>query len=225
MTSDVPDRDAPRRRTAIWLAVGAAALVAVIAVALLFTRGGAGGASPSTDAPDTGAAPGTPVSAAPSATETTPVPRASVPEATATGTPTVVPTQPTSAQTAPLDEKASLETGVAVEVSEIESVRGEARGPGEVAGPAVRVSIEVTNATEDGVQMDLALVNVYYGDDRTPASALSGPGLSPLPPTVGPGASAEGAYVFSVPEDRRDLLTVECSYSAEAPTVIFSGKA
>ena len=51
-------------------------------------------------------------------------------------------------------------------VSKIESVDGEAQGPGEVAGPALRVSIEVENTSGEDVAMDLALTNLYYGKDR-----------------------------------------------------------
>jgi len=65
---------------------------------------------------------------------------------------------------------------------------------------------------------------VYYGKDKTPASTLSGPGLSPLAKPIPAGKSASGSYVFSVPQDERDPLTVEFSYTTDAPTVIFSGK-
>jgi hypothetical protein len=116
-----------------------------------------------------------------------------------------------------------LGNGVSVQVTKIESVKGEAQGPGEIAGPAVRVTVTVTNGTDKEVPMDLALVNLYYGKDKTPASTLSGPGLSPLSAPIPAGEKDSGSYVFSVPEGQRDPLTVEFSYTTDAPTVIFSG--
>lgn len=226
MTSDVPESDAPRRKTVIWLAVGAAVLVVGVVVAVLLTRGGESpGAAPGSDQSYTGSAPASPSATQdPSAAETSAVPSPSVPKPTATGKPTVVPTKATASKTAPLDAEASLANGVSVRVSKIESVKGVAQGPGEIAGPAVRVTVEVTNGTDKEVPMDLALVNMYYGKDKAPASTLSGPGLAPLAKSIPAGKSASGSYVFSVPANQRNPLTVEFSYTTDAPTVIFSGK-
>lgn len=224
MTSDVPEPEAPRRRTAIWVAAGAAAVVLVVLVAVLLTRNGGSGATPGTDPSYDGSAPAT-GQASRSAFPSSPVPSASVPSATVTGTPTVVPTQETKTTSAPIDEKVSPVEGVEVQVKKIESVKGDAQGPGEIAGPAIRVDIEVSNDSDGEVSMDLALMNVYYGKDKTPASTLSGPGAAPLAGRIAAGDTATGAYVFSVPEDQRDQLTVEFSYSTDVPTVIFSGRA
>ena len=226
MTSDVPESDAPRRKTMMWAAVGVVVLVVVVIAAVLLTRNGGSASTPGGGQTYEGSAPPTTgTSAEPSQTASTPVPTASIPKPTATGEPTVVPTQSTAVTSAPLDDTASLDNGVEVRVTDVESVQGDAQGPGEIAGPAVRVSIEVSNTSDEEVAMDLALVNVYYGEDKTPASALSGPGLAPLTGSIPAGKSATGAYVFSVPEDQREQLTVEFSYSTDAPTVIFSGRA
>ena len=154
---------------------------------------------PPTGAPSASGSQSAAPSAEPSSTPTTEVPSPSLPPATATGAPSVVPTRSTTSSTAPLSEKGDLGNGVAVRVSKIESVDGEAQGPGEVAGPALRVSIEVENTSGEDVAMDLALTNLYYGKDKTPASALSGPGASPLPGTVASGDRASGQFVFGVP--------------------------
>lgn len=225
MTSDVPESDAPRRKTVMWVAVGAVAVVLVVLVVVLFSRTGGSGAAPGAEPTYDGSAPPTAGASAEPSQVSTPVPSASIPKPTATGKPTVVPTKSTSTTSAPLDDTATPASGIEVRVSDVESVQGVAQGPGEIAGPAVRVSVEVINKSDEGVAMDLALVNVYYGSDRTPATALSGPGLAPLTGSIPAGKSATGAYVFSVPEDERDQLTVEFSYSTDAPTVVFSGKA
>lgn len=195
----------------------------VVLLAVLLTRNGGSG-TPGTDPSYNGSAPAT-TTAPPSVAPSSAVPSASIPKPTTTGKPTVVPTQPTTTTTAPIDGTVAPQQGVEVAVAKIESVKGDAQGPGEIAGPAVRVSIEVSNGSDKEVSMDLALVNVYFGKDKTPASTLSGPGASPLSGRIAAGDAATGAYVFSVPEDQRDHLTVEFSYSTEVPTVIFSGRA
>jgi hypothetical protein len=65
---------------------------------------------------------------------------------------------------------------------------------------------------------------MYYGADKTPASPLDDPSQRPFGiDMVAPGASADGVYVFTVPEGQRDLVTVEVGYQAGAPLLLFSG--
>jgi cytoskeletal protein RodZ len=241
MSSDAPEPAPRRRKIAIGVAVGFIALVVVVAIfAFLNIDDNPTGAALEPSQPT---AVSTPTSADPTVSpspslsasesdsppattkaEPSSVPSPSIPKATATGKPTVVPTKATQSTTAPLDSKASLDNGVSVRVSKIESVKGEAQGPGEIAGPAVRITVEVTNGTNKRVPMDMSLVNLYYGKARTPASTLSGPGYDPLSKPIPAGESGSGKYVFSVPVKGRNPLTVEFSYTTDAPTVIFSGQ-
>jgi hypothetical protein len=139
--------------------------------------------------------------------------------------PTVVATKAVPTKSVSLRNKSELGNGVSVRVTKVESVKGKARGPGEIAGPALRVTVRVANETARAVSMSLALVNVYYGTDKTPAPALSGPGVEPLRASIASGRAASGRYVFGVPRGQRDVLQVEFSYTTDAPTVIFSGAA
>jgi hypothetical protein len=114
---------------------------------------------------------------------------------------------------------------VTASIVRVESVRGQAHGVGEVAGPALRFTVKVTNKGGKPVSLNLALVNVFYGSAKTPASSLSGPGYSPLPQKLKASGSATGRYVFGIPQGKRQTLRVEFSYKANAPTVIFRGSA
>lgn len=226
----------PRSRLRTGLLAAAVVLVvaAVVLAVVLTNRRDAGGTTPGglTSSPGTPSSSGTtsPSAASPMATGTEPVPTPttevpspSLPPATASGPPTVVPTRVTTSTRAPLREKADVDDGVVVRVSRIESVDGEAQGPGEVAGPALRVSVEVENSSGEDVAMDLALTNLYYGRDRTPASTLSGPGARPLPGRLASGKKASGRYVFGVPAKGRNPLVVEFSLQADRPTILFEG--
>ena len=221
-----------RSRLRLGLLVAAVVVVVAVVLIVVLTRtdresGGGGPTSTATEAstgaPSASGSQSATPSAGPSSTPTTEVPSPSLPPATATGAPSVVPTRSTTSTRAPLREKGDLGNGVAVRVSKIETVDGEAQGPGEVAGPALRVSIEVENTSGEDVAMDLALTNLYYGKDRTPASTLSGPGANPLPGTLASGDRASGQFVFGVPARARNPLVVEFSLRADAPTILFEG--
>ena len=228
----------PRSRLRTGLLAAAVVLVvaAVVLAVVLTNRRDTGGTTPGglTSSPGAPSSSGTtsPSAASPTATGTEPVPTPtpttevpspSLPPATASGPPTVVPTRVTTSTRAPLREKADVDDGVVVRVSRIESVDGEAQGPGEVAGPALRVSVEVENSSGEDVAMDLALTNLYYGRDRTPASTLSGPGARSLPGRLASGKKASGRYVFGVPAKGRNPLVVEFSLQADRPTILFEG--
>jgi hypothetical protein len=122
-----------------------------------------------------------------------------------------------------LDEPADLGGGVLVAVVDIESVEGEGQGIGERSGPALRVTVELTNGTGAELLTELALVNLYYGPDLTPSTPLSGPGVEMFPARAEDGATVSGRFVFSVPEDQRDLVIVEFTFSTDAPMAIFAG--
>lgn len=220
-----PRRPQTRR---VLVAVIAAVVVIGVVIALVLTLGSGGGAAgPAQGTASASYAGGTAVAGGSSSPDQ---PGASSAPPT-TGKPTPVDTQkptpvaPSSAATtqAPLDEPADLGNGVTVKVSKVEAVEGEAQGPGEIAGPGLRVTVTVVNDTSEALPMDLALANLYYGKDERPAGTQSGPGLSPLAQPIPAGDEASGTYVFAVPVADRDQIKVEFSYTTAAPTVIFNG--
>jgi hypothetical protein len=124
-----------------------------------------------------------------------------------------------------LDEPASFGSGLVARVTGLEAVQGEATGPGETAGPALRVMVEIRNTSGRAVSLARSIVMVSYGREPAPGVALSGPGVRPLAGSVGAGGSATGSYVFGVPEDERDNIQVSISVDAAQPTVLFEGSA
>ena len=129
------------------------------------------------------------------------------PTSTSTSNPTKLPTQITPTASPPptkipkpirvrLGAQAELGNGVEVQVTRIESVMGVARGPGEVAGPSLRFTVEVVNGSAREINLDLVVITVYYGVDAAPASDLSGPGVVALPQRLAAGRSASGRACF-----------------------------
>jgi hypothetical protein len=226
------DRTGPSRRPVSRrrrLAAAAAGLLALFVVsAVVLTRGDDERATPaatgtSSSAPSPGPTPGSP------AAGPTPLASANASVAPAPGSPTAAPA-PGSADELPpalpqveLTDTASVGDGVSVEVATIERFEGEAVGPGNVSGPAVRVTVRITNDTAEPLDVDSVSVNVGLGPDVTPAPPLDDVSRAPFSGTVAPGGTAEGRYVFRLPPGAQDPAVVEVGYRPGAPLALFVG--
>ena len=142
------------------------------------------------------------------------------PQAGAPGSPDVL--RPTAAPVA-IDEPAEPEPQVEVRLTSIEAVEGEANIPGEVGGPSLRVTVTIDNATSAALDLTSAVVNLYYGADRLPAIDLLEPGKVDFPGNVRAGETASGTFVFLVPVDERDDVTVEFDLSSDSTVLLFAG--
>ncbi len=217
--------DEPRRgsgRVIIALVAGVA-LLAAIGVAIAIGVGGSGSADPT-------AGTGT---ASPARTDAVPSPgpsaSGSAPSSTAPESPAPdgePETGPDGRQTLPpadLDDAVAVEGGPRVSVSSIEDVDGEAVVPGEVSGPAVRITVDVENDTDEAIDLTTAVVTLYAGDSGLQANPVSKPAGKAFPSAVAPGRTAEGAFVFELPEDQRSGVRVEVDLSVSDPLIAFEG--
>ncbi len=162
-------------------------------------------------------------------TQTTLIGATSVPGVTVPFTPGSLDTVPVeTVVTAPpvgIDEVADAGTGMTFRLEQLEAVDGEANGPGEIAGPAVRVTVVATNDSPSPVLLEGVVVDLTYGAQNTSAAPLSGPGALRFSGEVAPGASATGVYVFEVPVDQRGVVSVIVGYTAAVSPVVFQGEA
>ena len=214
------DDQSPTRPTWWWWVAGAIVVAVVVAVGIALTRPGSDDPSPTGTGTTTRSSTASP-STTPSAT--TPAPEESVPVESAPAAPEVP--APGSTQTASIDGTGTPAADVTARVSLIEPVDGTAELPGEVGGPSLRVSVEITNGTASALDLTTAVVNLYYGPDAVPANPLGQPGVVPFAAQVGPGASTTGTFVFNVPLDARDDITVELDLSVDSAVVLFRGPA
>ena len=181
--------------------------------------------------------------AGPAASTTTPG-AAATPQPTITDDPTAAPTgEPTSAPTSAPTPKptqtvdpaigqkvldrargtrsASFGDSVTARVTASKATTAEASGIGEVSGPAVRVTIKITNRSAASIDLATVVVNAFYGKDSTPASPVeSASGSEPFSGTLRAGKSATGSYVFSVPKGSSDDLVVALSKGTDASVVV-----
>jgi hypothetical protein len=216
MDRGAPASSGPRNRRRLIVAAGAALLVLALVVVLLLTRGDEKATHPAavgSTAPSTSA----------EAATTTPGPT-SVPAPAATTAPDANQLPPTL-KAVSLNAPSQVGDGVVVAVPAIESVNASGQGPGNVAGPALRVTVRITNGTRAAVALGGVAVNLSYGKDATPASPVDDPSQRPFSGRVAPGGHVDAVYVFSVPAGDRDTVTIDVGYKPGAPRALFTGRA
>lgn len=151
---------------------------------------------------------------------TTPVPQETPGDVTST-----VPTQPQkSEEPVGLDEASTAEDGVVTRIVSVRSLTTKAKGPGEVSGPGLAVTVEARNSSSDAVSLDQVVVNLT-GADGAPGNPMSDRPAKPFSGELEAGKKATGVYVFTVDEDNRDPVKVEVTISGGATVLVFSGRA
>jgi hypothetical protein len=122
----------------------------------------------------------------------------------------------------PVHATGDFGNGVTARLSRIEAVDAKATLPGEFSGPAVAVTVEVTNGSAHAIDLDAVTVDLATADGAS-APAVRDPDRKPLSGRLAEGASRAGEYVFTLGEAQRSEVSVRVSYAADAPTVVFSG--
>lgn len=133
----------------------------------------------------------------------------------------VAPVERDRAAPVALDEVAQPDAGVTAKVTRVENVTGESILPGEVEGPALRLTVLVDNGTAEPLDLRGAVLNLYQGKARSPATALLEPGGVPFPAELAPGADATGVFVFRVATKSRAGIEVELDLTPTSTIVAF----
>ena len=125
---------------------------------------------------------------------------------------------------AELDEVVALDSGVEIAITEIRGLSVEAVTPGEVAGPAVAATIRFENDSGGPLDLGGAMVSLVDAAGNVAPPTTSEP-AAPAMGTLDDGGAAEGTYVFLVPQDTRNDVTLTVDYAAGAPVAVFHGPA
>lgn len=150
------------------------------------------------------------------------------PQPTEFTTPTPGSTDPVAKPDAPvevpIDEPADPVQGAVVEVVELKSLTAGRDIPGETKGPAVEVTVRITNGGDEPIATAGSNVTLTYGgDERIPGVALTGDQVTVWPDSIAPGKSADAVFLFSVPLAPEGDLRVIVDLLATAPDVVFVG--
>jgi hypothetical protein len=135
----------------------------------------------------------------------------------------VAPKPEVSKKPVKLDKPAKTGTGLTAKVVSIKAATAKAQLPGEVAGPALVVTVDLTNTGSKSADLS-AVVVTLLDSDEAPGSEMTTKPADPLTGKVGAGKTARGVYVFTVPKNKRSPITVTVSIS-DAPVLVFTGDA
>lgn len=210
----------PRGSRRLWLAIAALAVAAVV-IALVVAGRGSNDPAASAAGDSTAAAEGDPSSTA-DATSTPGEPSPAPPVAAESPAPPGGDEPPPLLPEVALDEPVA-EGGVTGSLVLVEEIRADGNGPGNIDGPALRVTVRLVNETDADLDLAGVSVNAAYGPDRTPASPIEDASQSSFSGIVPPGGTAEGVYVFGVPENARNDIRIEVGPRAGAPVMVFTG--
>lgn len=123
-------------------------------------------------------------------------------------------------------EQVDLGDGLLVEVVSVVAGDLEAHTPGEIAGPGVVVTVEVTNTTGGEVDLVGFVVNARSGEGGgapAPPNPTAGVALEGI---LADGATATGTYAFRVAPDDRGTISVEIEHAlANVVAVVVVGDA
>lgn len=214
--------DARRPRWLLWL-IAALAAIAVVAALVVQNRSNNDAASESSSASTSQ------TSATVSSTPTVPPSDIAIDPSASRPVETPTPLPPASGAPGPelapvaLDAKAVTPSGVIISLGKLEALSSDAVAGGEIAGPAIRATVVIDNASAAPLDLEYVVVNAYYGADRTPAGTAMTPGGAPFEGAIEAGASAQGVYLFTIPEQDRNNVTITVDYLAGEAIAVFQG--
>ena len=123
-----------------------------------------------------------------------------------------------------IDATADFGNGVQARLESLEAVDAVATFPGERSGPAVRVTVEISNASAEPINLDNVIIDLATAEG-VPAYLITDSDQVALHGDLPAGETQAGSYVFTIAPEERDAVTVNVKYSAAVPTVVFAGPA
>jgi hypothetical protein len=115
-------------------------------------------------------------------------------------------------------------SAVVVSLVKIQAITVGVSGPGEVAGPALAVTVQVANNSSKAVDLSSAVVTLLDSQGQVGTPTPASP-AAPFAGSVEPGKTASGVYVFNIAKTERNPINVYVTYSAGASTAHFVGNA
>lgn len=147
-----------------------------------------------------------------------------VPPATPGGVNDTVPSRPEKSQRpVQLDKPSQTGTGLTAGLVSIKSINAKAQLPGEIAGPALAITVEVKNNSSQAADLNTSVVTLQ-DSKKAPGGEMTASPARPLKGRLAPGDSSRGVYVFAVPENARKPIIVNVTIS-NAPVLVFTGNA
>ncbi|RXW32435.1 hypothetical protein C1706_07825 [Propioniciclava flava] len=117
----------------------------------------------------------------------------------------------------------TFDSAATVSLDALSAISVSATTPGEITGPAVKVTVKVSNGSQQALDVSSAVVSVTAEDGTLGIPTTAGD-PAPLEGVIAPGQSVTGSYVFMLdPAAGRGVL-VTVNYAAAEPVAVFTGK-
>lgn len=139
-------------------------------------------------------------------------------------TQTVAPQTVKTAASVPLTATASFGGKVTAVITKVARVKATAKGPGEIAGEAIAITLSIHNGSTKSLDLGGLVVNVVDAAG-TPQVPTSSEPSDPISGAAAAGSDIKGTYVFTIQNSLKNPVRVSVSYSTEAPVVLFVGDA
>lgn len=132
--------------------------------------------------------------------------------------------QPSSA--APVDLKQKVDAGpnAQMRIKRIEFTEGEAKGIGELAGSAILVEIQITNESDEDLDLSRAQLRLFFGQKREPSALLSDKRSIALPVLLEAGMTVNAVFIFSATESSHGRVSVEFETGATSTIQQLAGE-
>ncbi|CAM5790242.1 hypothetical protein CPER28S_02590 [Cellulomonas persica] len=113
--------------------------------------------------------------------------------------------------------------GIEVAATSLTAVTTDVKGPGDVVGPGIVVTLELRNTTTEPFDATGVAVAAFGGTEGVPLSPVDSDGRNDhLEGEVAAGATASGTYVFMSP-DEGDALALQVLLGATFSPVVLQG--
>jgi hypothetical protein len=107
-------------------------------------------------------------------------------------------------------------------IADAARVQAKAHIPGEIAGPALSFTLQLTNRGHRSLDLGTNIAVTAQDADGVPFSALT-TSTHLVGGSLPPGGHASGRYVFHLPDNTKNPVTIEVTYAATAEVARFVG--
>ena len=131
-----------------------------------------------------------------------------------------------SADAQPFDRAIRYSDGLRLAVTSITQGKVTGQGPGVFLGePKTEIGLRMTNRADRAVNLDQVVVTLVYGTERRTSRPVYDDRARDFNGVLHPGGSAAATYLFSVPRDQLDDVTMFVDFDGHHTVARFRGSA
>jgi hypothetical protein len=131
-----------------------------------------------------------------------------------------------SADPKPFDRAVRYSDGLRLAVTRLVQGKVTGQGPGVFLGePKTEIGLRMTNSSDRAVDLDQVVVTLVYGTERRTSRPVYDDRARDFNGTLRPGRTATATYVFSVPRDDLDDVTMFVDFDGQHTVARFRGSA